>query len=200
MNRRHFLFAGTSLTLLAACADDDGSGPRVTAQPQVRHLVSLPRDGEPQRNDLSKYPTCTYCGMDRTQAHHSRHVILYDDGSADPTCSLHCTAVSLSVNMDRSPKAVYVADYGDSATTKPLIEAHGASYLVGSSLPDVMTGRSKKAFGNLEEAMVAKSRSGGQLAGFEGALAAAYADMASDGATIRQQRAAARAPAAATKK
>lgn len=195
MNRRHFLLAGSSLTLLAACSDS-GPGPQAAAQPALRHLVSLPHDTEPQHSDLSKFPTCTYCGMDRAKSHESRHVIRYDDGSADPTCSLHCTAVSLAVNMDRAPQAVYVADYGSTSTPKPLVDAYFATYLVGSSLPGEMSARSKKAFANLDEAVIARSRHGGQLVGFDAALQAAGADMAADGEAIRKQRAAARAAAA----
>ena len=197
MNRRHFLFAGTSLTLLAACADDT-SAP-TAALPPLRHLVTLPTDSEPQRGDLSKFPNCTYCGMDRGHSHQSRHLIHFEDNTVDPTCSIRCTAISLSVNLDRAPKAIYVADFGAEASPKPLIRAEAATYLVGSSLPATMSTHSKLAFADLEEAMVARSRHNGRLAAFDGALAAAYVDMAGDSRAVRQQRAALRAKPADSK-
>jgi copper chaperone NosL len=50
--------------------------------------------------------------MDRTQFHHSRHLVQYADDLVDGTCSLHCLAISLSLNIDREPKAIWAADFG----------------------------------------------------------------------------------------
>jgi hypothetical protein len=96
-------------------------------------------DAKPLENELQKYPKCPYCGMDRKQYHHSRHLIQYSDDLVDSTCSLHCAALSLALNMDRGPKAIYAADYGATTDPKPLVEVQQATYLIGSVIKGVMT-------------------------------------------------------------
>lgn len=146
-------------------------------------------DPQPQVDDLARYPKCPYCGMDRKQYHHSRMVVHYADDLADGTCSLHCASISLALNIDRDPKALWVGDNAAEGDTKPLVEAEKASYLVGSKLPGVMTARSKVAYGNADAAKAAQAAHGGELADFDQALLAAYTDMAGDVARIRKNRA-----------
>lgn len=146
-------------------------------------------DPQPQVDDIAKYPRCPYCGMDRRQFHHSRMVVHYADDLADGTCSLHCAAISLSLNIDRDPKAVWVGDNAAEDDPRPLAEADKASFLVGSTLPGVMTARSKVAYGNADAARAAQAASGGELTDFDGALLAAYTDMSADVARIRKNRA-----------
>jgi nitrous oxide reductase accessory protein NosL len=71
---------------------------------------------------------------------------------------------------------------------KPLIEVEKASFLVGSSLPGVMTKRSKVAYGSEAAAKAAQAAHGGQIMDFDAALLAAYTDMAQDVAMIRRNR------------
>ena len=146
-------------------------------------------DPNPLENELGKYPKCPYCGMDRRKFHYSRHLVHYQDDLVDATCSLHCTALSLALNMDRGPKAIYAADYGATAEPKPLVDVDKAIYLVGSKLPGVMTKQSKVAFGSRPAAEAAKAAQGGELGNFDAALRAAYLSMASDTAMIRKKRA-----------
>jgi nitrous oxide reductase accessory protein NosL len=127
--------------------------------------------------------------MDRKEFHHSRMLVQYSDDLPDGTCSLHCAAISLSLNLDREPKAIYVADNAASAEPKPLVEVDKATFLVGSRLKGVMTQRSKVAYGTESAAKAAKEANGGELMNFDAALAAAYADMARDVAGIRKMRA-----------
>ena len=146
-------------------------------------------DPQPQVDDIAKYPKCPYCGMDRKQFHHSRMVVHYADDLADGTCSLHCAAISLSLNIDRDPKALWVGDNAAEGDTKPLVEVDKASFLVGSKLPGVMTARSKVAYGNADAAKASQAANGGELTDFDGALLAAYTDMSADVARIRKNRA-----------
>ena len=145
-------------------------------------------DPQPQVDDIAKYPKCPYCGMDRKQFHHSRMVVHYGDDLADGTCSLHCAALSLSLNIDRDPKALWVGDNAVVGELKPLVEVEKASFLVGSKLPGVMTARSKVAFGNAEAAKTAQGANGGEIVDFEQALLAAYTDMSADVSRIRRNR------------
>lgn len=146
-------------------------------------------DPNPHQDDISKYPKCPYCGMDRKQYHHSRHLVHYQDDLADGTCSLHCAAVSLALNLDRGPQAIYAADFGATAEPKPLVNVDEATYLIGSKLPGVMTAQSKVAFATAKAAEAAKAEHGGELGDFDAALKASYQSMAGDTSMIRKKRA-----------
>jgi nitrous oxide reductase accessory protein NosL len=126
--------------------------------------------------------------MDRKQFHHSRMVVHYSDDLYDGTCSLHCAATSLSLNLDRDPKAIWVADNAAAGDVKPLVEVDKASFLVGGSQKGVMTKRSKVAYGSAEAAKASQVANGGELANFDQALLAAHTDMAGDVAMIRKMR------------
>jgi nitrous oxide reductase accessory protein NosL len=172
---------------LAAC---EGDGTPMQFIPKTKP------DAEPLKDELTKYPKCPYCNMDRKQFHHSRHLVHYADDLVDGTCSLHCAAISLAINLDRGPKAIYAADFGSSADPKPLVNVDQATYLIGSKLPGVMTAKSKKAFASKEAAAAAQKEHGGELGDFSAALAAAHASMVDDTLMIRKKRAEKRAKAA----
>lgn len=146
-------------------------------------------DADPLANELAKYPKCPYCGMDRTQWHHSRHLIHYDDDLVDATCSLRCASVSLSLNIDRGPKAIYAADFGSPAEIKPLVEVDRATYLIGSELPGTMSRTSKMAFASEDAARAARREQGGEVGDFDQALRQSYLDQAEDTVMIRHRRA-----------
>jgi copper chaperone NosL len=145
-------------------------------------------DADPLSDELSKYPVCPYCGMNRTKWHHSRHLVQYDDDLVDGTCSIHCLAISLSLNLDRGPKAIYAADFGAESEIKPLVKVDQASYLIGSELPATMSAHSKMAFADKTAAKLAQKANGGKLAGFDQALRETYTDMAEDTINIRRRR------------
>lgn len=145
-------------------------------------------DPNPLENEFAKYPRCPYCGMGRKMWHHSRHLIHYADDLADGTCSLHCAALSLSLNLDRGPKAIYAADFGASDKTKPLVEVKNVVYLISSGLKGTMTAHSKMAFSSRAAAEGAMAKHGGKLGGFYDALTAAHLDMATDTMMIRKRR------------
>ncbi len=170
-----------SSSALAAKCEHDGT--------PLQFIPKTAPDSAPLENELAKYPKCPYCGMDRKQYHHSRHLVHYQDDLIDPTCSIHCAALSLALNLDRGPKAIYAADFGAKAEPKPLIPVDDATYLIGSKLPGVMTKQSKVAFATKAAAEATKAEQGGELGNFDAALAAAYQSMASDTAMIRKKRA-----------
>ncbi len=173
--------ASLSPPALAAQCENDGT--------PLQFIPKTAADPKPLDNELSKYPKCPYCGMDRKQYHHSRHLVHYQDELVDATCSLHCAALSLAINLDRGPKAIYAADFGAKADPKPLVDAETATYLIGSKLPGVMTKQSKVAFAAKTAAEAAKTEQGGELGDFDTALQAAYQSMASDTLIIRKKRA-----------
>jgi nitrous oxide reductase accessory protein NosL len=146
-------------------------------------------DPDPLTDELKKYPMCPYCGMSRTKFSHSRHLIHYSDDLVDGTCSLYCASLSLGLNMDRGPKAIYVGDAGAEGEVKPLIKVEDATYTLIPGKPGTMTARRKWAYADKAKAEAAIAADGGALAGFDEALVAAYADMAQDTLRIRKNRA-----------
>lgn len=154
----------------------------------LQFIPKAPKDANPLDNELKKYPKCPYCGMDRAQFHHARHLVHYADDLVDGTCSIHCLAISLAINLDREPKAIYAPDNASAEAVKPLINVDQAIYLIGGDLPGVMTKRGKTAYGGKEAAEAAKLKHGGELGDFAAALGASYADLANDTLMIRKKR------------
>jgi len=134
--------------------------------------------------DVTKHPSCKYCGMNRQQYAHSRIFIEYDDASTVGTCSIHCAAVDLALNIDKTPSAIQVGDY----YTKNLIDAEKAFWVIGGGKMGVMTKRAKWAFEKKEDAEKFINENGGENATFDVVMKAAYEDMYSDTKMIRERR------------
>jgi len=137
-----------------------------------------------QDGDVKEIASCKYCGMNRETFAHSRMLIVYDDGTNVGTCSLHCAAVDLALNLDKSPKAIHVGDYGK----KSLVDAEAAFWVIGGSKPGVMTKNAKWAFAGKADAEKFLMENGGRIASFDEALEAAYKDLANDTKMIRERR------------
>jgi hypothetical protein len=122
--------------------------------------------------------------MDRKTFAHSRMLVTYEDGSSMGTCSLHCTAVELALNIDKTPKSIEVGDF----KTKKLIDAEKAFWVIGGSKPGVMTKRAKWAFESKADADAFIKENGGKLVSFDEAIKASYEDMYADTKMIRDKR------------
>jgi copper chaperone NosL len=136
------------------------------------------------QSDVKKYPSCKYCGMDREKFAHSRMLIEYTDGTVVGTCSIHCAAVDLALNIDKTPKAVMVGDYN----TKALIDAEKATWVMGGSQMGVMTRNAKWAFIQKGDADKYISQNGGKICTYDEAMKASYEDMYADTKMIRDKR------------
>ena len=134
--------------------------------------------------DVAEYGSCEYCGMYRDKFAHSRMLITYDDSSSVATCSIHCAAVDLANNIDKTPVSIQVGDFN----SKVLLDAEQAFWVLGGDVPGVMTGRAKWAFADRSAAETFIRRHGGQMVSFEEAMAAAYEDMYRDTRMIREKR------------
>lgn len=152
----------------------------------------LKPDTNPLENEYEKYPRCPYCGMMRKMWSHSRHLVVYEDDTVDATCSIHCAAISLSINMDRGPRTIYAGDAGAEGDMKPLADTDQMTYVIDPGKMGTMTKVSKFAYAD-RAAAEAAAGDGAELTDFNGALRAAYADMAEDTIAIRARRAAKRA-------
>ena len=136
------LLTGAGLIASHAHAESSCAGDGTPAQFVPKNAP----DANAQEGDIEKFPKCPYCGMDRKKFHHSRMLIQYSDDLPDGTCSIHCAAISLSLNIDREPKAMWVGDNASGAEVKPLVEVDKATFLIGSKIQGVMTAQSKVAY------------------------------------------------------
>lgn len=133
--------------------------------------------------------SCQFCGMDRQKFAHSAMMVEYEDGTVVGTCSIHCVAVDLAINIDKTPKVIQVGDYN----SKKPVDAETACWTIGGDLPGVMTKRAKWAFENRADCEKFARDHGARVASFEDALKASYEDMYSDTRMIREKRKAAKA-------
>lgn len=136
------------------------------------------------QGDIEKHPSCKYCGMNREMFSHSRVLVVYDDGSEFGACSLHCAAVDLAINLDKTPVSIHVGD----VNTKKLIDGEKAFWVLGGDRPGVMTKRAKWAFENKADAEAFVKAHGGTLVTFDQAIKACYEDMYGDTKMIREKR------------
>lgn len=138
----------------------------------------------PAQDDIGLHKNCGLCGMDRGAFNFSRMLIEYDDGTIAANCSIHCAAINLANNIDKTPKAIKVADFN----SKQLINAENAFWVIGGSKQGVMSKRGKWAFEKKDDAEAFMKSNQGQLASFEDAMKAAYDDMYADTKMIREKR------------
>ncbi|OIP86610.1 MAG: hypothetical protein AUK37_02905 [Rhodobacterales bacterium CG2_30_65_12] len=203
MNRRDFILTTSTGALFAAGTTAANaqmqmqSGPAWTAEHGLTRFLKV--DTNPLENEFEKYPRCPYCGMMRQAWSHTRHLIVYDNDTVDGTCSIHCAAISLALNMDAGPKAIYAGDAGAEADVKPLAEVSDMTYVINPAKMGTMSATSKWAFTDKAKAEAAAAGGEGtQMVGFDGALRRAYADMADDTIRLRARRAERRARDAAS--
>ena len=136
------------------------------------------------QEDVQRHPSCKHCGMDREHFAYSRMLVQYSDGSEVGTCSIHCLAVELIVNLNRIPQTIEAADYNK----KTLVDAEKASWVIGGDKPGVMTKRPKWAFEKKSDAEAFIQANGGSPATFEESMRASYEDMYADTKMIRERR------------
>lgn len=135
--------------------------------------------------DIQKHPDCKYCGMDRQKFAHSRVLVTYDNGQEFGACSLHCAAINLALNIDKTPTRIQVGDYN----TKNLIDAEKATWVIGGNKPGVMTKNAKWAFANSADAEAYIKENQGVKGTFDEAMKATFSDMYDDCKMIRAKRA-----------
>jgi nitrous oxide reductase accessory protein NosL len=147
-------------------------------------------DPQPLDRELEKYPRCIQCSMDRRKYQRTRHLIHFEDGTAEGSCSLRCVAVMLMQNNhSRRAQAVYAADFGAEAEPPPLVNVDQATYVIGGDFPAVMTKLPTTAFASLEAAKAGQAAKGGEIATYEQALVALYAGLVDNMKARRMQSA-----------
>ena len=130
---------------------------------------------------------CKYCGMDLQKFANSAMMITYDDGAMVETCSIHCAALDMAINMGKTPTKIMVGDYN----TGKKINAEKATWVIDNQNPGTMTSRGKWAFKKKSKAhdyIDENCANAGEMVEFEQALEMAYADMYKDTRMIREKR------------
>lgn len=115
---------------------------------------------------------CDNCGMDRNKFARTRHEFQNAKGKFY-TCSIHCVA-ALNMKLQEKAEQVKVAVY---LHPENMLDADKAVYVIGSSAPGTMTLKSKIAFASRAEAEKFAADYGGQIGGFESALAEAAKEL-----------------------
>ena len=123
--------------------------------------------------DMENLPECTYCGMSRHQYAYSRALVIYEDGTVAGTCSIHCAAIDLAVNMNKPVNSIMIADYH----TRKLTDAEKAVWVIGGEKSGVMTKRAKWAFEKREGAEQFINDNGGRISTFDEVMKATFEDM-----------------------
>jgi nitrous oxide reductase accessory protein NosL len=141
--------------------------------------------------DMAEGPvSCKQCGMNRTAFAHSRMLIAYADGSTVGLCSLHCAAAELHQTGGRQVRSLMVADY----STKKMIDAGTAVWVVGGEKKGVMTAQAKWAFARVADVQGFIKEHGGITNTFDQAMNAAKqevkdqadADRAAEGEMLQE--------------
>lgn len=187
MNRRD-LFKVSAVAGLAALSTQARAEACPTDGTPNQFIPKKAADLKPLENEFEKYPKCPYCGMDRKEHNRTRMLVHYSDDLADGTCSIHCLSLSLGINIDREPKAIFGPDYGSTVEPRPLLQVDQLTYLIGADLKHAMTKRSKHSFASANVAKEFQSKHGGILAKFDDALRESYLDMAGDASMVRKNR------------
>ena len=132
--------------------------------------------------DTVEGPTsCKQCGMNRTAFARSRMLIIYVDKTIVGVCSLHCAAAELQHNRIKQVGSLMVADY----STKELIDANKAIWVVGGKKEGVMTALAKWAFARQEEARRFVEENVGIVKSFEQAMKSATMEVMDQAAEER---------------
>lgn len=116
---------------------------------------------------------CEVCGMSRTLFARSRSIVTYADGTSAGLCSIHCAAATLKERGNGKVNALQVADY----RTKELIRAESAVWVVGGSVPGVMTSQPKWAFADRADALEFVRQNNGAITPFDDVLKLSRAEV-----------------------
>jgi hypothetical protein len=139
---------------------------------------------EAAEDDVAVHRECGFCGMDRKAYGYSRALVRWGDGAEVGTCSLHCAVVELGGHPGRALGALLVAD----RDTHALVDAAAATWVIGGRRKGVMTQRPKWAFATREAAEAFVRAEGGEVVGWDAALAAAREDLAAERAQAEARR------------
>ena len=187
MNRRDLLKL-SALTGIAAVSTQARAEACTTDGTPNQFIPKKAPDAKPLENDIEKYQKCPYCGMDRKEHNKTRMLVQYSDDLADGVCSIHCLALSLSLNIDREPKGIWGPDFGSTVEPRPLLPVDGLTYLIGADLKHAMTKKSKHSFASADVAKEFQAKHGGTLGNFNEALRESYLGMGDDVTQIRKMR------------
>jgi nitrous oxide reductase accessory protein NosL len=124
------------------------------------YLTLLPGLARPEERK-----ECVICGMYLDEYTTTVHVIIFNDGTRQETCSLACVA-KIYVKEKARINKIMAADF----LNADLVDAENAVYLEGSDIPGVMSYTSRIAFRKRADAVVFQKKHGGKIVTFKDAL------------------------------
>ena len=122
--------------------------------------------------DLDDHRSCSHCGMDRKAYGYSRMMVIYENGTQVGVCSLHCAVTEMEEHKENSVQLLLAAD----RSSRALVDAIKAIWVVGGKKRGVMTQNPKWAFATLAAAQSFVNDNGGTITGWDAVLLAARAD------------------------
>ena len=125
-------------------------------------------------DDIGQHRSCANCGMDRKAYGYSRMLIQFRDGASVGLCSLRCAVVELDRNPGRTVTSLKVAD----RTTRRLLDAETATWVLGGRKQGVMTKLPKWAFACKACAEAFVRPNGGEIVTWSRALSVARGEIA----------------------
>lgn len=120
-------------------------------------------------SDIDEFRSCSQCGMDRKVFGYSRMLVIYKDGGKAGVCSLHCAVVETSASKGKEVASLLVAD----RSSRELIAAEKAFWVMGGKKRGVMTSLPKWAFARKEDADKFMKENGGNPTPFDHVMTAA---------------------------
>lgn len=137
-------------------------------------LLSIAVAVSAEGNDIEEFRSCNHCGMDRKAYGYSRMMVTFENGSRVGVCSLHCAVTEMNEHKGNAVTSLLVAD----RTSRAMIDAEKAIWVLGGNKRGVMTQNPKWAFATTGAAQSFVEANGGVIASWEVALKAAREDAA----------------------
>ncbi len=154
----------------AWCISAHGHGDKQDGAPPAKCRCCMDRPAATASDSKIEAPAgCQVCGMDRTVFASSRVLITFADGTTVGTCSINCAHEAVADNASKKVQSIKVADY----TSKKLIDAEKATWVIGGRKRGVMSATAKWAFSDKAGAERFVKENGGKIAAFDEAWKAA---------------------------
>jgi len=166
MKRGYLYFVVLSI-LISGCVNSKNIEVKKNTKMQMFQSVS-PKDAKILQ-DTEQKSSCSNCGMNLPTFFKTNHLAKVD-GKTKQFCSIHCLAKSIKDGA--KVEDIKVVD----TKTLKFIDAKKAFYVVGSKKKGTMSGVSKYAFENKDDALAFAKENGGEVMSFEKALEVAKKD------------------------
>ena len=127
---------------------------------------------------------CSICGMHLAKFYNTNYIVDFNHKASTQVCSIHDVSAVLKQTPMSEVKSIQVVGIH----SQQFIDSNHAFYVIGSSVKGTMSRVSKLAFADKVDALDFIAKNGGELAGFEQALASADDEFNVDNKMIVNKR------------